>query len=466
MISSFKNYVSDQSSVGYLIFDDFNPPTVGHKELMDEAFKSGYDYKIFASQITESENNPLNYNSKVKFMRKVFPRHARNIILDKSVSNFLEAASYMFDNGYKNLTIVSNDPEKSKLLEQFNGIEGGHGYFKFYKIKQINKEISIDESVQLENAKSGDFAQFSLNLPKTTSDQLAKELFNAVRKGMDLEENKKFTRHVELEPVSERREEYITGNLFHVGQSVLIKESDDVVEITHLGSNYVIVEFEGKKKRKWLTDVEPLEERKSPEDPDIGHRKGSQPKKYHSGLSKSTKAARDSQFKRQAKMRDDDPAAYKLAPGDKSAKTKPSKHTKRFKQMFGEAKSPEQQAAIAISKKKNESSGLWANIHKKRKSGRPMRKKGEKGAPTDDQIRKARGESLDEAAGLAAKAEKSGVSLSILKQVYNRGMAAWKTGHRPGTTPQQWAMARVNSFLTGGKTRRTADKDLWAKAKK
>jgi hypothetical protein len=68
-------------------------------------------------------------------------------------------------------------------------------------------------------------------------------------------------------------------------------------------------------------------------------------------------------------------------------------------------------------------------------------------------------------AGLVKKAEKSGISYGILKQVYNRGMAAWKTGHRPGTTPQQWAFARVNSFITGGKTRTTADADLWAKRK-
>jgi nicotinic acid mononucleotide adenylyltransferase len=66
--------------------------------------------------------------------------------------------------------------------------------------------------------------------------------------------------------------------------------------------------------------------------------------------------------------------------------------------------------------------------------------------------------------GLKKKSEKSGVPYGILKKVYDRGMAAWKTGHRPGTTPQQWAFARVNSFLTGGKTRTTADKDLWAKA--
>lgn len=66
--------------------------------------------------------------------------------------------------------------------------------------------------------------------------------------------------------------------------------------------------------------------------------------------------------------------------------------------------------------------------------------------------------------GLANKSEKSGVPYGILKKVYDRGMAAWKGGHRPGTTPQQWAFARVNSFLTGGKTRTTADADLWKKA--
>src|SRR6056300_489370 len=67
--------------------------------------------------------------------------------------------------------------------------------------------------------------------------------------------------------------------------------------------------------------------------------------------------------------------------------------------------------------------------------------------------------------GLTNKSEKSGVPYGILKKVYDRGMAAWKGGHRPGTTPQQWAFARVNSFLTGGKTRTTADADLWQKAK-
>jgi len=122
------------------------------------------------------------------------------------------------------------------------------------------------------------------------------------------------------------------------------------------------------------------------------------------GMSDSTKAKRQAQFNKQAKMDDDDPKAYKPAPGDPTGETKPSQYTKKYKQMYGE-----------------------------------------------------------KIEGLAKKADETGVSYSILKQVFDRGMAAWKTSHRPGTTPHQWAYARVNSFLTGGKTQSTADADLWAK---
>lgn len=70
------------------------------------------------------------------------------------------------------------------------------------------------------------------------------------------------------------------------------------------------------------------EKTKVAQDPDIKSRPGTQPKKYHKGLSKSTKAARDAHFKK-----NDD---YGPAPGDKGAKTKKSKHTKKFEKMFGE----------------------------------------------------------------------------------------------------------------------------------
>jgi nicotinic acid mononucleotide adenylyltransferase len=73
---------------------------------------------------------------------------------------------------------------------------------------------------------------------------------------------------------------------------------------------------------------------------------------------------------------------------------------------------------------------------------------------------------LEEIEGLKKKSEKSGIAYGILKAVYDRGMAAWKTGHRPGTTAQQWAFARVNSFITKGSgTWGKADSDLAAKVR-
>ena len=69
-------------------------------------------------------------------------------------------------------------------------------------------------------------------------------------------------------------------------------------------------------------------------------------------------------------------------------------------------------------------------------------------------------------AAIKKKAEKSGMPAGILRKVYNRGVAAWRTGHRPGTTPQQCGLARVNSFVTKSSgTWGKADKDLAAKVR-
>lgn len=66
---------------------------------------------------------------------------------------------------------------------------------------------------------------------------------------------------------------------------------------------------------------------------------------------------------------------------------------------------------------------------------------------------------------LKKKSLQSGIPAGLLKQVYNRGMMAWNSGHRPGVVQHQWAIGRVNSFITGVGGSRKADKDLWEKAK-
>ena len=87
---------------------------------------------------------------------------------------------------------------------------------------------------------------------------------------------------------------------------------------------------------KTIYDLLEKQRERVKQDPDVGDKKGTQPDVYYKGLKKSTKDKRDAHFKKHAKMDDDNPAAYKPAPGDATAKTKPSKHTKKFQKMFGE----------------------------------------------------------------------------------------------------------------------------------
>jgi len=195
------------------------------------------------------------------------------------------------------------------------------------------------------------------------------------------------------------------------------------------------------------------------QDPDIKDRPGTQPAVYYQkpgkgDFAKSTKVARDRHFSKGAKMDDDNPKAYKPAPGDADAKTRPSRHTKKFKRMFGDDVKEEIQDIKTWSE-------LPETIEQyKDEYGTDYRVK------LDQTVSEMFDELLSENAGVKKKAEKSGMPYGILMKVYNRGMAAWRTGHRPGTTPQQWGMARVNSFVTKSSgTWGKADKDLAAKVR-
>ena len=234
----------------------------------------------------------------------------------------------------------------------------------------------------------------------------------------------------------------------------------------------------------------------------VGDVKGTQPAKYYAkdaggkAMSKATQLARARHFAKGG--------SAEKAPGDAGAKTKPSQYTKKFKQMYGEAKefskSDELEMLKLFNKGMKAPSGspkqkeIIKQINKIRtKYGMsPMKEKLGKNADAGDYIddfmksdapqfkgkskekkrdmaiaayldaKDKNEEVLDEKiAGLVKKSKQTGVPYGILKKSYDRGMAAWKGGHRPGTTPQQWAFARVNSMLTGGK----ADPDLQGKVR-
>jgi hypothetical protein len=124
------------------------------------------------------------------------------------------------------------------------------------------------------------------------------------------------------------------------------------------------------------------------------------PHKYYAGLDRATRKKRRAEIRRFGALSWKDPAAYKGFRTDRDVKTRKSGYTTAWKRRFPEALSLEQ------------------------------------------------------------KAEATGISVRFLKESYNRGMAAWRTGHRPGATQQQWGYARVHSFLLCGKTALSTDSDL------
>ena len=444
-MKSFTEYLTEETKEVVFTFGRFNPPTVGHEKLISKvaSLAKGNNYRVYASKSQDAKKNPLDFNTKVKTMRKMFPKHGRNIMSDKDVRNALDILVKLYDQGFTKVTMVVGSDrvnEFSALTNKYNGVKSRHGMYNFEDginvVSAGERDPDADDVSGMSASKmraaaaDNDYPTFSKGLP--SSFKGGKDLFDSLRKAMGIKEAAEYKNHVQLEPVSDLREAYIKQRIFEEGEQVVITAKGIVGTITKLGANYLVVESKGETWRCWLdqvskvdpneesilalaSEVQPAEHsleeaREQPKDKDSGMKKS-----YASGLSKSTNTKRAAQFKKQAKMDDDNPAAYKPAPGDATAKTKTSKHTKKFKDMYGEMKELEE-----------------SNVK----------------------------------AALQKKADKTGMPYGILKKVFDRGVAAWRTGHRPGTNPTQWGLARVNSFATKSSgTWGGADKDLAAKVR-
>ncbi len=335
MISSFKNFLVEEGKTLYFVWGRMNPPTAGHEKLLDFLkSKAGRNpFRIYLTQSEDKNKNPIPYMQKVKFARKGFPQYARQIMMEKKLKTIFDAMTSFYNEGFKRVVIVAGEDrirEYDITLNKYNGVKSKHGFYNFEKITVLNAGKRDPESKGVDGvsgtklrgfAEKGDFTKFAQYMPKRLSNADTKAVYNAVRKGIGLKEVKEFKNHVQLEPVSEKREDYVKGNLYSVGDSVIIRDTGELCNISHLGTNYVIVESGGKQYRKWLDAIEHVEE------------------DYYAGLSKSTAAKRKAHFKKYAEKPGDGPdkqSNYKPAPGDARAKTKPSKHTLKFRKMFGE----------------------------------------------------------------------------------------------------------------------------------
>ena len=176
------------------------------------------------------------------------------------------------------------------------------------------------------------------------------------------------------------------------------------------------------------------------------------------------------EIKKHGEKADDDSSAYgpwdadyksRKAGKGKKVETKSSKYTKKFKEMYGESEEP-------LMDDESNILGLEGFTTVMEEAAFEVFEdlSIELGEEEFESVIEDINEGGKADTALRNKAKKTGFPLGILRKVYQRGVAAWKNGHVPGTTPQQWGMARVNSFATGGRTTKVSDGALYKQAKK
>ena len=271
-MKTFKDIAEINSQTAVFAFGRFNPPTVGHLKLATRVQKiSGSDDAfIFTGFTQDPKKNPLPYKDKIKFMRLMF-KPTKVTVKDTNARTVFDVVVDLYNDGYRSIKMVAGSDrirEFENLLTKYNKVKGRHGFYQFENgVKVVSAgardpdaegATGMSASKMRAAAADDNQYQFAKGLPGNFV-QVA-DLFNAVRKGLGLKVNEGTRPHVQLEKVSDLRENYIKGDLFKVDDEVVLKENDEVGTIKVCGSNYVLVEFGTIRKWCWLDSVEKLEE--------------------------------------------------------------------------------------------------------------------------------------------------------------------------------------------------------------
>ena len=200
-MKKFRELVEQKDTVVFT-FGRFNPPTTGHEKLIQKvkSVAGSQPFRIYPSFSQNQKKDPLPHALKIAYMRKMFSRFAKNIVADKNSRTAIDIAVKLYDEGFKNLTmVVGSDRVKEfqRLLSTYNGVGGKrHGYYKFDSINVVSAGERDPDAEGVEGmsaskmrgaAVEGDFDSFRMGTPPSLSDSDTKKLFNDIRKGMRLE---------------------------------------------------------------------------------------------------------------------------------------------------------------------------------------------------------------------------------------------------------------------------------------
>ena len=366
-------------------FGRFNPPTIGHEKLIDKLARVRADsMRVYISKSFDPKKNPLDPRKKLNYMKAIFPRYARNIFVPRT-NVVIDIITDLYKEGFTHLIMVVGSDrvnEFKKLITTYNDVSSRHGYYNFKKIDIISAgerdpdaegAAGMSASKMRAAAQRNDLKSFERGLPNFRG---VDKLFKDVRRGMNLAAS--YTTgmgHMNYRPIAsleqfekqQIRDMYIREMMFNIDDIVNDVSKDIEGKVVRRSTNYVVLEdLNNNLHKAWIWDCIPVppdrevevrehnlnvdygftpvgekdmneDMDRQPQDKDVKKVKGTQPKKYYEDLKKDTKSKRAKFFKsRKPYSKSDDDDDYKPAPGDKTAKTKPSIHTKKYKQMYGE----------------------------------------------------------------------------------------------------------------------------------
>ena len=251
-----------------LAFGRFNPPTIGHEQLMNvarDAAKKDKDgqYLIFPSRTQDKKKNPLDPDTKISYMKRMYPDHADNIVNDPETKTIFDVLKMAHNDGYTNVRIIGG-ADRVKEFEKLSGNYNGKLY-AFDNIEIVSSGDRDPDAKGMEGmsasrmrlaAAESDFKTFREGLPPNIKRSEAKELFDVLRGAMQVKEGWNIWEIAPKFDWKNLRENYITQRVYKVNQLVENLNTGLIGKIIRRGANHLICVTEDKIMFKsWIKDV-------------------------------------------------------------------------------------------------------------------------------------------------------------------------------------------------------------------
>ena len=248
-------------------FGRFNPPHLGHLQLMNTASSSVEgdkdNYVIVPSRSNDPKKNPLDANTKVDIMKAMFPQHAGNIMNDNNTRTIFDVLNAANNDGYANVRIVGGADrvkEFTKLANNYNG-----KLYDFDKVDVVSSGDRDPDSDGVEGlsasrmrlaASENDFKTFSKGLPKDLDKDSKKQIFTTVRSSMGINEEWGIWEMAPKFDLQTLRENYVENIIYKLGELVENVNTGMIGRIIRRGTSYVICVTESKLMFKsWIKDI-------------------------------------------------------------------------------------------------------------------------------------------------------------------------------------------------------------------